>query len=124
MVVESVPERLNIKREVFGELDRVADGDAILAVADLSLASPIGPARAEVARIVSVGPPRGCGDNAGRRAALRSSEQMTSSAPTPHDRRPIVVIGGGFGGAWTARLLGRAGVTIVTIMSPRYIYIP
>ena len=38
---------------------------------------------------------------------------MTSSAPAPHDRRPIVVVGGGFGGAWTARLLGRAGVTLV-----------
>ena len=37
MVVESVPERLNVKREVFGELDRVADGDAILASNSSSL---------------------------------------------------------------------------------------
>lgn len=31
MVVEAVPERLELKREVFGELDRLADPDAILA---------------------------------------------------------------------------------------------
>jgi 3-hydroxybutyryl-CoA dehydrogenase len=31
MVIEAVPERLEIKREVFGQLDELADGDAILA---------------------------------------------------------------------------------------------
>jgi len=31
MVVEAVPEKLDIKREVFGELDRLADGNAIVA---------------------------------------------------------------------------------------------
>ena len=31
MVVEAVPERLELKREVFGQLDELADADAILA---------------------------------------------------------------------------------------------
>jgi 3-hydroxybutyryl-CoA dehydrogenase len=31
MVIEAVPEKLELKREVFGELDRLADPDAILA---------------------------------------------------------------------------------------------
>ncbi len=39
MVIEAVPERLELKREVFGELDRLADGDAILATNSSSLAS-------------------------------------------------------------------------------------
>jgi 3-hydroxybutyryl-CoA dehydrogenase len=39
MVIEAVPEKLELKREVFGELDRVADADAILASNSSSLAS-------------------------------------------------------------------------------------
>ena len=31
MVIEAAPERLELKRELFGELDRLADPDAILA---------------------------------------------------------------------------------------------
>ena len=31
MVIEAIPERLDLKREAFGKLDEVADGDAILA---------------------------------------------------------------------------------------------
>jgi 3-hydroxyacyl-CoA dehydrogenase, NAD binding domain len=30
MVIEAVPERLDLKREVFGDLDRLADPDAVL----------------------------------------------------------------------------------------------
>jgi 3-hydroxybutyryl-CoA dehydrogenase len=37
MVIEAVPERLELKREVFGELDRLADADAILASNSSSL---------------------------------------------------------------------------------------
>jgi len=37
MVVEAVPERLEIKREVFGQLDELAPGDAILASNSSSL---------------------------------------------------------------------------------------
>jgi 3-hydroxybutyryl-CoA dehydrogenase len=39
MVIEAVPEKLELKRAVFGELDRVADPDAILASNPSSLAS-------------------------------------------------------------------------------------
>jgi len=39
MVVEAVPEKLELKRQVFGELDRVADADAILASNSSSLPS-------------------------------------------------------------------------------------
>jgi len=39
MVIEAVPERLELKREVFGELDRLADADAILASNSSSLAT-------------------------------------------------------------------------------------
>jgi 3-hydroxybutyryl-CoA dehydrogenase len=39
MVIEAVPEKLELKREVFGELDRTADADAILASNSSSLAS-------------------------------------------------------------------------------------
>jgi 3-hydroxybutyryl-CoA dehydrogenase len=39
MVIEAVPEKLELKREVFGELDRLADADAILASNSSSLAS-------------------------------------------------------------------------------------
>jgi 3-hydroxybutyryl-CoA dehydrogenase len=38
-VIEAVPEKLELKREVFGELDRLADDDAILATNSSSLAS-------------------------------------------------------------------------------------
>jgi 3-hydroxybutyryl-CoA dehydrogenase len=37
MVVEAVPERVELKRQVFGELDRLADADAILASNSSSL---------------------------------------------------------------------------------------
>lgn len=37
MVVEAVPEKLELKREVFGDLDRLADADAILASNSSSL---------------------------------------------------------------------------------------
>lgn len=37
MVIEAVPERLELKRELFGELDRLADPDAILASNSSSL---------------------------------------------------------------------------------------
>ena len=37
MVIEAVPERLEVKREVFGELDQLADPDAILASNSSSL---------------------------------------------------------------------------------------
>ena len=37
MVIEAVPERLELKREIFGELDRLADPDAILASNSSSL---------------------------------------------------------------------------------------
>jgi 3-hydroxybutyryl-CoA dehydrogenase len=37
MVIEAVPEKLELKREVFGELDRLADADAILASNSSSL---------------------------------------------------------------------------------------
>lgn len=37
MVIEAVPERLEIKRDVFGQLDELADGDAILASNSSSL---------------------------------------------------------------------------------------
>lgn len=37
MVIEAVPERLEIKREVFGQLDELADADAILASNSSSL---------------------------------------------------------------------------------------
>lgn len=37
MVIEAVPERLEIKREVFGQLDQLADADAILASNSSSL---------------------------------------------------------------------------------------
>ena len=39
MVIEAVPERLDLKREVFGELDRLADPDAILGSNSSSLPS-------------------------------------------------------------------------------------
>jgi 3-hydroxybutyryl-CoA dehydrogenase len=39
MVIEAVPEKLELKRAVFGELDRLADADAILASNSSSLAS-------------------------------------------------------------------------------------
>jgi 3-hydroxybutyryl-CoA dehydrogenase len=39
MVIETVPERLDLKREVFGELDRLADPDAILGSNSSSLPS-------------------------------------------------------------------------------------
>src|SRR4051794_33088033 len=39
LVIESVPERVDIKTDVFGELDRVADPDAILATNSSSLPS-------------------------------------------------------------------------------------
>lgn len=39
MVVEAVPEKVELKRQVFGELDRLADADAILATNSSSLAS-------------------------------------------------------------------------------------
>ena len=39
MVIEAVPEKLELKREVFGELDRLADADAILASNSSSLAT-------------------------------------------------------------------------------------
>jgi 3-hydroxybutyryl-CoA dehydrogenase len=39
MVIEAVPEKLELKRQVFGELDRMADADAILASNSSSLAS-------------------------------------------------------------------------------------
>jgi 3-hydroxybutyryl-CoA dehydrogenase len=37
MVIEAVPEKLELKREVFGELDRLADADAIVASNSSSL---------------------------------------------------------------------------------------
>lgn len=37
MVIEAVPEKLELKREVFGQLDRLADADAILASNSSSL---------------------------------------------------------------------------------------
>jgi 3-hydroxybutyryl-CoA dehydrogenase len=37
MVIEAVPERLELKRELFGELDQLADPDAILASNSSSL---------------------------------------------------------------------------------------
>ena len=39
MVIEAVPERLDLKREVFGELDRLADPDAVLGSNSSSLPS-------------------------------------------------------------------------------------
>jgi 3-hydroxybutyryl-CoA dehydrogenase len=39
MVIEAVPEKLELKRQVFGELDRLADPDAILASNSSSLPS-------------------------------------------------------------------------------------
>ncbi|MGO9961767.1 MAG: 3-hydroxyacyl-CoA dehydrogenase family protein [Solirubrobacteraceae bacterium] len=39
MVIEAVPERLELKRSVFGELDRLADDDAILASNSSSFAT-------------------------------------------------------------------------------------
>jgi len=39
MVIEAVPERVELKREVFGELDRLAEADAILASNSSSLAT-------------------------------------------------------------------------------------
>src|SRR3954452_15502919 len=39
MVIEAVPERIDVKTAVFGELDRVADADAILATNSSSLPS-------------------------------------------------------------------------------------
>lgn len=39
MVVEAIPERLELKREAFGKLDEFADGDAILASNSSSFAS-------------------------------------------------------------------------------------
>jgi 3-hydroxybutyryl-CoA dehydrogenase len=39
MVIEAVPERLDLKREVFGQLDRLADPDAILGSNSSSLPS-------------------------------------------------------------------------------------
>ena len=39
MVVEAIPERLDLKREAFGKLDEFADGDAILASNSSSFAS-------------------------------------------------------------------------------------
>jgi 3-hydroxybutyryl-CoA dehydrogenase len=39
MVIEAVPERLDLKRKVFGELDRLADPDAVLASNSSSLPS-------------------------------------------------------------------------------------
>lgn len=39
LVVEAVPERLDLKKQVFGELDRLADADAILASNSSSYAS-------------------------------------------------------------------------------------
>ncbi len=37
MVIEAIPERLELKREVFGQLDKLADDDAMLASNSLSL---------------------------------------------------------------------------------------
>jgi 3-hydroxybutyryl-CoA dehydrogenase len=39
MIIEAVPERLDLKREVFGELDQLADPDAILGSNSSSLPS-------------------------------------------------------------------------------------
>jgi 3-hydroxyacyl-CoA dehydrogenase len=39
MIIESVPERVDVKVEVFGELDRLADDDAILCSNSSSLPS-------------------------------------------------------------------------------------
>jgi len=39
MVIEAVPERIDLKTEVFGELDRLAEPDAILATISSSLHS-------------------------------------------------------------------------------------
>ncbi len=39
MVIEAAPERLELKRAVFAELDRLADADAVLARNSSSLAS-------------------------------------------------------------------------------------
>jgi 3-hydroxybutyryl-CoA dehydrogenase len=39
MVIDAVPERLDLKREVFGELDRLADPDAVLGSNSSSLPS-------------------------------------------------------------------------------------